>query len=126
MAFVLDASVVLAVLFEEPIGNLEFGDLLDGQLSSVNYSEILARCTDLGMDADLAERQIARLNIAIVPFDAGNAREAAQLRLSTRHRGLSLGDRACLALARRAGLPVLTAERQWEGLDVGVDIRQIR
>lgn len=39
MAFILDASVVLAVLFEEPIGNLEFGDLLDGQLSSVNYSE---------------------------------------------------------------------------------------
>lgn len=126
MAFVLDASVVLAVLFEEPIGNLEFGDLLEGLLSSVNYSEILARCMDCGMGADLAERQIARLNIAIVPFDAGNARQAAQLREATRHRGLSLGDRACLALARREGLPVLTADRQWDGLDLGVDIRQIR
>lgn len=126
MAFILDASVVLAVLFEEPIGNLELGDLLDGQLSSVNYSEILARCMDRGMAADLAVRQIARLNIAIVPFDVGNAREAAQLRLATRHRGLSLGDRACLALARREGSPVLTADRQWDGLDVGVDIRLIR
>lgn len=126
MAFVLDASVVLAVLFEEPVGSLEFGDLLDGQLSSVNYSEILARCMDRDMDADLAERQIARLNIAIVPFDDGNAREAAQLRLATRHRGLSLGDRACLALARREGLPVLTAGRQWDGLDVGVEIRLVR
>lgn len=126
MAFVFDASVVLAVLFEEPIGNLQFGDLLEGLLSSVNYSEILARCVDRGMGADLAERQIARLNMAIVPFDAGNARQAAQLREATRHRGLSLGDRACLALARREGLPVLTADRQWEGLDVGVDIRLIR
>ena len=126
MAFILDAPVVLAVLFEEPIGNLECGDLLDAQLSSVHYSEILARCMDRGMDADLAVRQIARLNIAIVPFDVGNAREAAQLRLATRHRGLLLGDRACLALARREGLPVLTADRQWEGLDVGVDIRLIR
>lgn len=126
MAFVFDASVVLAVLFEEPIGNLQFGDLLEGLLSSVHYSEILARCVDRGMGADLAERQIARLNIAIVPFDAGNARQAAQLREATRHRGLSLGDRACLALARREGLPVLTADRQWEGLDIGVDIRLIR
>jgi PIN domain nuclease of toxin-antitoxin system len=126
MAFVLDASVVLAVLFEEPIGSLELGDLMDGQLSSVNYSEILARCMDRGMDADLAERQIARLNIAIVPFDAGNARQAAQLRGGTRHRGLSLGDRACLALAMETGFPVLTADRQWQGLDVGVDIRLIR
>jgi len=126
MSFVLDASVVLAVLFEEPIGSLEFGDLLDGQLSSVNYCEILARCMDRGMDTDLAERQIARLNMAIVPFDANHAREAASLRTATRHRGLSLGDRACLALARREGLPVLTADRQWEGLDVGVDIRLIR
>ena len=126
MAFVLDASVVLAVLFEEPIGSLEFGDLLDGQLSSINYSEVLARCMDRGMDADLAERQIARLNIATVPFDAGNARQAAQLRAATRHLGLSLGDRACLALALETGFPVLTADRQWQGLDVGVDIRLIR
>ncbi|WAC22135.1 type II toxin-antitoxin system VapC family toxin [Blastomonas sp. SL216] len=126
MAFVLDASVVLAVLFEEPIGNLDVGELLDGLLSSVNYSEILTRCLDRGMNSDFAERQVARLNIAVVPFGAVHARVTAGLREPTRHRGLSLGDRACLALARQEGVPVITADRQWQGLDVGVEIRLIR
>jgi PIN domain nuclease of toxin-antitoxin system len=126
VSFVFDASVVLAVVFEESPDVIDLSDLLGGRLSNVNYCEVLTRCLERGMDVDFAERQIARLKIETLPFTAADARAAAELRAVTRHRGLSLGDRACLALARREGLPVLTADRQWEGLDVGVDIRLIR
>lgn len=126
MSFVLDASVVLAIVFEESPDVFDLSDLPGGRLSNVNYCEVLTRCLERGMDADFAERQIARLKIDRLPFTAADARVAAELRTATRHRGLSLGDRACLALARREGLPVLTADRQWEGLDVGIDIRLIR
>jgi len=50
----------------------------------------------------------------------------AALRLPTRSLGLSLADRACLALARRLDLPVITAGLTWLGADVGVEIRSIR
>jgi len=126
MVFVLDASVVLAVLFDEPIGNLDVGELLDGFLCSVSYSEILTRCLERGMDPDFAARQLERLDIAVVPFGPVHARVTADLREPTRHRGLSLGDRACIALALCEKAPLLTADRQWDGLDLGVDIRLIR
>lgn len=126
MTFVLDASVVLAVIFEEPGGN-EVAELLsDSVMSSVNYSEVLTRCLERGMDSASLERQIARLGIDIVPFSVAEARLGAALRQPTRHRGLSFADRACLALAQRRGMPALTADRQWQGLGVGVDIQLIR
>lgn len=62
----------------------------------------------------------------MAPFDTDLALRAALLRNSTRPYGLSLGDRACLALARREGLPVLTADRSWAKLDVGVEVVLIR
>jgi ribonuclease VapC len=62
----------------------------------------------------------------IVAHDAELAVDAAVLRRATRHRGLSLGDRACLALARRLEVPAYTADRSWGDLDVGLDNRVVR
>ena len=62
----------------------------------------------------------------MVPFDAEQAYAADGLRTSTRERGLSLADRACLALALQLGAPVLTADRAWEGLVPGVGLEWIR
>ena len=69
---------------------------------------------------------VARLNLRVVAFDEPQARAAARLRFLTRHIGLSLGDRACLALGDRLGCPVVTADRVWASLDVGVAIVVIR
>lgn len=126
MIYALDASVVLAVLFDEPGGCDAVDQVSDGLMSSVNYSEVIARCLERGVASDLAERQLGRLNFDIVPFSPAEARIAAELREATRHRGLSLGDRACLALAHHRGVPALTADRQWDGLDLDVEIRLIR
>ena len=66
------------------------------------------------------------IGLDVMPFDTGLAYAAGLLRDATREAGLSLGDRACLALAGRDGLPALTADRSWERLRVGVDVRPIR
>jgi ribonuclease VapC len=126
MIFALDASVVLAVIFDEPGGRDAIDLLSDGVMSSVNFSEVMARCLERGVESELAERQLSRLNIDIVPFSVTEARLAAKLRKATRHRGLSLGDRACLALAEHRGISALTADRQWNGLEVGVAVQLIR
>ena len=67
-----------------------------------------------------------RLGAQVVPFAAADVVPAAHIRAASRSAGLSLGDRACLALAGRLGLPALTADRQWRDLQVGVEIRLIR
>ena len=59
-------------------------------------------------------------------FDEALGLRAGALRLATRHLGLSLGDRACLALAEREQLPILTGDGAWALLDIGLDIRLIR
>ena len=62
----------------------------------------------------------------IAEFDAEQARLAGELLLRTRSLGLSLGDRACLALAMVLKAPVYTADRIWKGLKLGVPIHVIR
>jgi len=66
------------------------------------------------------------MDLGVIPFDGLQARTAARLRAMTRHAGLSLGDRACLALGDRLGYPVVTADRVWAGLQVGTEIIMIR
>ena len=71
-------------------------------------------------------RSMALMDMEIVPFDAEQAHESAGIRDATRGLGLSLGDRACLQLAARRGLPALTADRIWAETDLGIEIRPIR
>jgi PIN domain nuclease of toxin-antitoxin system len=95
-------------------------------ISAVNVAEVITRLIDLGYSPEAAEVAISRGGFEVIPFDTAAASLAAKLRVTTRHLGLSLGDRACLALAEREGLPVLTADRAWASLDIGVEIRLIR
>lgn len=123
---VVDASAVIARLKAEPGAELVEARASDALMSAVNYAEVLAKLSDLGV-ADLAALGgVAGLNIAIVPFDEPAAMRAGLLRSATRRLGLSLGDRACLALAQATGLPVLTADRAWAELDLGVEVVLIR
>jgi ribonuclease VapC len=100
-------------------------------ISTVNLAEVFSRVADRGGDpAKLAAEltQIGLLDgaIAVEPFTAADAIDAGRLRPLTRDARLSLGDRACLALARRLDAPALTADADWQGLAHGVELRPIR
>ena len=123
---VIDASVLLAVLFGETNDEALLLSLQDGNLSTVNMTEVLTRANDRGIDGKHATGFLERLRLQTHVFDVGQATISADLRPATRHLGLSLGDRACLALAQSLGAPVMTADRAWAALDVGISITVIR
>lgn len=81
---------------------------------------------DIGISRRDAWAEAADLVPVIVDFDAELGRRTADLRASTRSLGLSLGDRACLALAEHLHLPALTADQTWRNLRIGIEIRLIR
>ena len=95
-------------------------------MSSVNIAEVAARRVDQGLPDDETDRAVRVLRFETVSFDTRSALLTACLRKDTRRLGLSPGDRACLALAKRLKSPVLTAGRAWDDVDVGVDVRLIR
>lgn len=95
-------------------------------ISAVNLSEVVAKGVDRGLMLEGVIGGLSRLPLEVIPFDAEQAYVAASLRPATRKLGLSLGDRACLALGLKQGLPVLTADQLWAKADVGVKIELIR
>ena len=123
---VLDASAVLAFLTREPGLEAVRQALPTSALSAVNLTEVVTRLLDLGFPPNEVRGHVERLFMDVVSLDEDLAMDAGFLREATRGRGLSLGDRACLALARQRGVPVLTADRNWQHIDVGVEIRLIR
>ncbi len=124
--WVADASALLAMVHEEPGADLVAARLSSSAVSAVNWSEVLQKSAQVGVSPDRLETRIRALGLRISPFDVLDARSTARLWTATHARGLSLGDRACLALARRLGLPALTADRTWVGLDVGVTVELVR
>ena len=126
MSEVLDASAILAVVQSETGAEVVLEAIPDGVISVVNISEVVAKLTDRGYRDDAIRKELRELNLAVKDFDEDQAYAAGMLRPLTRDRGLSLGDRACIALGIRLGLVVLTADRSWAGLDVGVDVRLVR
>ena len=123
---VADASAILAALKGEPFSNDDPRRLVGSTISAVNVCEVLSKLHDDGLTDAQADAAISTMDLRVVPFDGPQARIAARLRSITRHAGLSLGDRACLALGDRLGYPVVTADRVWASLDVGVEIVPIR
>ena len=123
---VADASAILALLKQEPTELIDPRRLFGATVSAVNLSEIIERLCAGGLEAEEADAAIGRLNLAIADFTHLSARAAARLRAASRRVGLSLGDRACLALGRELHAPVVTADRAWAGLDIGVEVILIR
>lgn len=97
-----------------------------GVISSVNLVEVISRLIDLGATPAEALVQTDSLVLPVHALDERSARRAGELRAVTRHLGLSLGDRASLALAEQMRLPVVTADRAWADLDLGIEVRLIR
>lgn len=123
---VIDSSVLLAILLDEPGADVGAALSAGAAMSAVNLAEVAARMMDKGAPPASVENAVETLAIAIVSFEREDALSAAGLRTATQRLGLSLGDRACLALARRMGTIVYTADRRWAELAVGLQIRLIR
>ena len=111
---VLDASAVLAVLNGERGEKKVVPLLAKSAISSVNLTEIAAKLLEAGMDEQSARLAFSVLGIGeVIDFTEDLAWEAARLRPLTKQYGLSLGDRACLALARKLNVPAVTADKEW-------------
>lgn len=123
---VLDASAVMAVLKLEPGGDAVADVLGQAVISTINLSEVVTSLVNQGAPFSRAADIVRSLIIEVIPFDEQLAFAAASLRAATRTSGLSFGDRACVALGRHTSLPVMTADKTWAKLDVGVDVRLIR
>ncbi len=123
---VLDASAVLAALFSEPGGEIAARELAGGLLSAVNLAEVLTRFARDGHNPAAVADRLVGTGLTIVPFSAGDAVRAAALAPLTRVHCLSVGDRACLALAAERYVPVLTADRVWSELGLSLEVRLIR
>ncbi len=122
-SWILDASALMALLYGEPgFGRVGVALATGAAISTVNLSEVIAKLVDRGVSERQIRDNLGALDVEIAEFNADDALVAGLLRSSTRAAGLSLGDRACLALAERVGASVLTADRAWAGLDLGPDI----
>ncbi len=123
---VLDSPAILAVLFNE-LGSDKVVPLLEGALvSAVNLAEVHASLVRRGVDADVAWRQLHELGCEFCPMDEEQARIAGDLAGQQRAVGLSLGDRACLALAIKREATAYTTNAAWRSLGFGIAVEVIR
>lgn len=122
---VVDSSAALAAALHEP-GWREVQDAGQRFISSVNFAESVTRLIDRGHPMADALDMLMIVGLVVVDFDQQQAIEASRLRPLTREYGLSLGDRACLALASIRNLPVLTADRIWSYASLNITIKLIR
>ncbi len=110
--YVLDASALLCLLFDEPGADRVEPVMHEALISTANLAEVVSKLIDHGLKGDEALADLRELDVEVVAFDRDQAEEAGLLRATTREAGLSLGDRACLALARQKDALVLTTDRR--------------
>ncbi|MGH3629972.1 MAG: PIN domain-containing protein [Sciscionella sp.] len=123
---VLDTSAVLAWLRDEPGADM-VDPLLDGSvMGAANWSGLAQTLLQHGADARQTTARLVALGLTVEAFTDADALRAAELWPVTRSAGLSLGDRACLALAARLELPAVTADQAWSNLDLPATVQTIR
>ncbi len=123
---VLDASALIALLWEEPGADAVEPLLGRAVISAVNWAEVLQVYRARGVSTDGKLEGIEGLGVAVEEFTADHAELAAEMHAPTRAFGLSLADRSCLAVARHLGAPAYTADRVWLDVDVGAKVVLIR
>lgn len=124
--YVLDASAIMAFIIGEPGWERVAALQAEAVVSAVNLSEVGAKLSERGLTQSERDTVLLTLQSEIVAFDAVQALDAGALRPATRSAGLSLGDRACLALAMRHGAVAVTTDRAWRGLELDVSVELIR
>jgi ribonuclease VapC len=123
---VLDASALLAFLQMEP-GAKRVEAVLDRSIiSAVNLAEVVSKAINNGGTLEGVSSSLSPLLMRVIPFEPEDAYISGSLRPATSRKGLSLGDRCCLALGLKTGLLVLTTDKDWLEIDVGVRVEKIR
>jgi ribonuclease VapC len=126
-SIVLDASAILAIIFSEPGSEKLTPELLrDAVCSTVNLAEVQAKLVTQGWSPDEAWEDATSPIREAIPFSGQHAKVAGSMVSVTRPLGLSLGDRACLALGVSLKVPIYTAERLWSKLKLGARLQVIR
>jgi len=123
---VLDASAALALLKGESGAEAVKRHIPGAVISAVNLAEVAGRLAAAGMKEGPIRAAVATLGLEIAPCEESRAIAIGLLYPATRQHGLSLGDRACLALAQERKLPAVTADRAWKSLAIDVEILLIR
>ncbi len=123
-----DASALLCLLFDEPSAERVDRVLPDAFISAANLAEVLSKLVDRGLDGDEALSDLRQLDLEVVALDRAQAEAAGLLRSATCEAGLSLGDRACLALAQQRRAPTLTTDRRQAEVAgaIGVEVELIQ
>lgn len=122
----MDASALLALINQEAGSEKVAAVISTACMSSVNVAEVVSKLMDKGLSEVEIREIFEALKLLVLPFDAEQGFIAGLLRADTKSLGLSLGDRACLSLAIQQKLLVLTADRVWAGLRLGLNIQMIR
>ena len=130
MIHVMDSSALLAVTKGEKGAEtvMELIEANDCVISSVNMAEVATRMLDLGLPLNELRRALGLFNMDVIDFNEEQAMACAELRPLTKSAGLSLGDRACLGLAKLMGATAVTSDRPWMAIAeaVGVKVLMIR
>jgi PIN domain nuclease of toxin-antitoxin system len=123
---ILDTSVLLAILNDEPYEGWVLGVLEGAVMGAVNLAEVWTKLHEFGLTQDARLATLFGLLAPIEPFTPSQAKLTGDLRPVTKHLGLSLGDRACLAVAIESRTAVYTAERKWAELNLPCTVHLIR
>lgn len=123
--YVLDASALLCLFFQEPGAERVEARLAGARIGAANLAEVIGKLVDRGVDGAAVAAEIAELDLEVVPLDRAQAEAAGALRATTRALGLSLGDRCCLALAAALGATAVTTDRAWADL-AAVEVELVR
>ncbi|MCW8828416.1 MAG: type II toxin-antitoxin system VapC family toxin [Gammaproteobacteria bacterium] len=122
MSTVVDASALLAFLHKEP-GAEKVEAALDGaRVSAVNWAEVVQKALRQSVDTVGMQAAFIEVGVQFEAFTPTQAETAARLWEPGKALGLSLADRACIALASELSLPILTGDRAWTRLDIDVEI----
>ncbi|MBB6504706.1 PIN domain nuclease of toxin-antitoxin system [Sphingomonas endophytica] len=126
MTIVVDSSALLALLFDEPGGEVVLPLIRGATLSAVNLDEVLHKCARRGIAPAIVLKSVQRLDVIVAPFDAEQALASAALHPRAQALRLSFAERACLALGQIRTASVVTADRVWQAFAGDFDIRLIR
>ena len=125
MTVVLDASALTAMIKGEKGAAKVATGIAGACVSGVNYAEVVTHFIHAGMPEREVDAMLDPLPLTVVPADKALAQIAGRLRAITAEAGLSLGDRFCLALAQRDGLPAWTSDQNWRKIADAVDVKVV-